>query len=703
MDEVSSVKGAASHGTLSTQQSQTSLYSSPEMVDFNSSALGGKLHAGSPGLSSSFVLVTDESVYGEAPLSPEYVQLHTKSSVGVGGAAVATTSSGNKSASETTSRATDPTGLHLGADVEPRALENAATSTPGFIRTENSVDEKVLSYVASTTRESGIQAKADVRDKYTQACPPGANKEKESTFNKTPSDRLQPLMSPLESPSEEIVDMSASTVLIERHVSQKEGRILKNNNKELRLKIKKLTEVLEQLQNENKRLKNESMSKDEVAAVRSALEDKERELKNVTEKLQNEIARLKNELKSKSELSAIESAVEKKERECRKRIEDLEEQQELELDQYRERLQSAVEYEAMTKEKLKENAKALEELKNTTIMLQEQLAISQREVEKSSERADHLHAKLQASETKRMVVESENSVLSEKVNRLMKELATLKHSSKHYHHHHQSQKVIDPEGSEGATSKHVEQEPVKQDHRVDTSQQGTDATKSEASLKPEIRSCPKPKPRQKYYEAHDPQRVNHDKVKQKEVSHRPRPAQALVAPKLQSVAHLQPVVAPRQQQGAAKCSPTPHDHSSSGAAVAYDPNNRPSFLPISGQKQSPPMPLLVPQEKPTLPLSDAQKLAATASWVQQLPEPEKKRNKHEEELPVATKGIEGNNSDSLSEERIEEITRQLKGENMIDCECPICGKVLHSRESDYGIQLHVEMCLQQSELSQQRF
>jgi hypothetical protein len=110
-------------------------------------------------------------------------------------------------------------------------------------------------------------------------------------------------------------------------------------------------------------------------------------------------------------------------------------------------------------------------------------------------------------------------------------------------------------------------------------------------------------------------------------------------------------------------------------------------------------------------LSEAQKLAATASWVQKLPEPKERKQKIEKQeqkdemsqasaLTVAGAGagvIGGNDLSSLSEERIEEITKQLKGGEGVVCECPICGKVLHSRESDYGVLLHVELCLQQSE------
>ena len=48
-------------------------------------------------------------------------------------------------------------------------------------------------------------------------------------------------------------------------------------------------------------------------------------------------------------------------------------------------------------------------------------------------------------------------------------------------------------------------------------------------------------------------------------------------------------------------------------------------------------------------------------------------------------------TESLSEERIEEIASQLRGAPVVVC--PVCQKVLHARENDYSVLLHVEYCL----------
>ena len=683
------------HNQLSPQRSQSSLYSTPEVVDLyqTASSLGKPrdLHSGSSGLSSSFVLVSDESNSGEPPFISDYIEVsegeskppRASAEVGVRGAT--STVDAACDLQQWPEKSVSDVAEKKGPPLEPRGM----------------------------TKEVGTQTSADIRDGCAQTLQE-VKEEKQPAATSTPTSEILEHSvlqgSPLEfvqSPSEEVVDMSASTVLIERHISQKEGRILKNSNKELRLKIKKLTEVLEQMQKENKRLKNEAESEIKVAAARSALEDKEREL--------------------------------------RRQMEVMEEQMELELEQYRNHLQQAMEDKQRSDEKLRENAELIVKLQKNIDTLQQQLTRTQEECDT---KVKELNSKLQASETKRTVTESENSVLSEKVNRLMKELITLKKSKHHHHHqadekskHHVHSSPRKDHHPEDITSKcGEEQKQVKQDHlevQSGSTSQGGDAAKSEASQAQHvIRACPKPKPRQKFYEAHDPH-AGH-KAKPKDV--KPKPVQAMVAPKLQSVAHLQPVISQQQlpnntkhgrellvpyhqQQQTAK--PPPQ------VPPVEDQLHRPSFLPLRGQTKPPP-PQAQAQVQAPLPLSNAQKLAATASWVQQLPEPkppkaEKKVNEKQKEQAEASAlttrwdeavnqpaGVPqsrqlqgqaaamtatGNDLSSLSEERIEEITRQLKGEsggNAIVCECPICGKVLHSRESDYGVLLHVELCLQQS-------
>ena len=384
------------------------------------------------------------------------------------------------------------------------------------------------------------------------------------------------------------------------------------------------------------------------------------------------------------------------------------------------------------------------------------------------------------------MTESENSVLNEKVSHLIKELAALK-KSKHHHHHHQhssdersKEHPGAPSSSNGlppiikgqsiedvATKSGKEQELTKEEKLSSASQfqgsGGDDISKFETNLvlHDDLKAStpPKPKPRQKQsHQPHKPQLLQalaqtgsstsassaagltqkaSKPDKHGRPPNRPPPVQALVAPKLQSVAHLQPLqqlptgakygqeyLPPyyhhrdQQQQVLKATPPKVHGTSVGAGAAAVGPGriDRPSFLPLKGK--SPPVPLQLVEPQPPPPLSEAQKLAATASWVQQLPEPKEikqkienqerkiadnKADKQKDEIPQASAltvtGAVGGGNDlsSLSEERIEEITRQLKGDGGVVCECPICGKVLHSRESDYGVLLHVELCLQQAE------
>ena len=796
------------NGPLSPQVSQTSLYSSPELlprVDLyqTGSSLGpGKT---SDGLSSSFVLISDESHSGEQPLSSEYVEISERAAVvkksssssqghhdqatvantidpssRIGSMSTNTTAKRGSDASHGAVKAASPLCLPGGSESTTASevtvqkwLEESvvqrSTSAGVTVPMEKAggllpLKPKIASLVGVGTQtvDHGHPYGIKLRNGATQTLPEvkdSEDKRQPTVAATTPTSILGGLddqMSPLNSPGDEIVDMSASTVLIERHVSQKEGRMLKNSNKELRLKIKKLTDVLEQMQKENKRLKNEIESGPvKIAEAQSvALADKERE--------------------------------------HRRQIEEIEEHQEMEIEQYRKEIQKAAEYEERAEEKLKENARMIAELQKTISELQEQLVHAQDESNKYLQEVEVLTLKLKACETRASVTESENSVLNEKVNHLMKELTALKKSKHHHHHHHQhssdersKEYPGAPSSSNGqvppiikgqsiedvATKSGKEQEELTKQEKLSSASQsgGDDISKLEANLVPhddlKASTPPKPKPRQK--QSHQPphkpqllqalaqtgsstsasnaagltQKASKPSSKQGQPPKRPPPVQALVAPKLQSVAHLQPLqqlpigakygqeyLPPYyhhhdKQHQASKATPLKVHGASVGAgAAAVGPGriDRPSFLPLKGK--SPPMPLQLvePQvqvghAQPPPPLSEAQKLAATANWVQQLPEPKERKQKIEkqeqkvtdkqrDEMPqVSTLTVTGeavvggNDLSSLSEERIEEITRQLKGDGGVVCECPICGKVLHSRESDYGVLLHVELCLQQAE------
>ena len=803
------------NGPISPQVSQTSLYSSPELLPrVDSYQTGSSLGPGktSDGLSSSFVLISDESHSGEQQLSSEYVEISERAAVvnksssssqshhdqatlanttdpssRIGSLSTNTAAKRGSEASHGTVKAASPLCLPGDAESATTASEVSvqkwleesvvqhSTTSPGFtVPMEMAGGLLPLKPKITSLSEVGTQTAGHShsyvrksRDGTTQTLPEikdsKDNHRQPTVAATTPTSilddhaGLDDQISPLNSPGDEVVDMSASTVLIERHISQKEGRMLKSNNKELRLKIKKLTDVLEQMQKENKRLKNEIESGPmKIAEAQSA-------------------------------------ALADKEREYRCLIEEMEERQEMEIEQYQREIRKAAEYEERAEEKLKENARLITELQKTISELQEQLVQAQDESKQHLQEVEVLDLKLKACETRASVTESENSVLNEKVNHLMKELTALKKSKHHHHHHHQhssdERHPGAPSSSNGqvppiikgqsiedvATKSGKEQELTKEEKLSSASQYqgsgGDDISKLEANLvlydDLKASTPPKPKPRQRQsHQPHKPQLLQalaqtgsstsassaagltqkaSKPDKQGRPPNRPPPVQALVAPKLQSVAHLQPLqqlptgakygqeyLPPYyhhhdKQQQALKATPPKVHGASVGAgagagAAAVGPGriDRPSFLPLKGK--SPPVPLQLVEHQahvqPPPPLSEAQKLAATANWVQQLPEPKEikqkienqerkiadnKADKQKDEIPQASvltvAGAVGGGNDlsSLSEERIEEITRQLKGDGGVVCECPICGKVLHSRESDYGVLLHVELCLQQAE------
>ena len=756
MDDSTLLHGNAyeSYGVLSPQRSVRS--ESPELIDFypTHSSVGGvqsETSFDSRGLGSSFVVVTDESNVGvPRDLSSEYVRvdsvddddMKTKSQMFASGPPSATSFagedergsslrllSGEKSISCSTaldvidssaerevqlphesvvslSYSSSTSEINLSgvksikepttfdhdseqfASQDVQQLSKASnwslvsTSSATCILDQNMVTsaEPLLNQNVEAplklpvmSEEKKIQTTPDIRDWSTQTSPVRKSSKQDPTASASnlifqEDTEFSPFV--VDPPSDEVVDMSASTVLVERHISQKEGRILKSNNKEQRLKIKKLTEVLEQMRKELDKLRNEMESKSKDDDMKSAMILKEKELRRHIEELEDE-HKLEVE-KYKVELEECKVKLEKYKTELEKC--------EVELEEQRNRSQEA---EERSQKKLVENEKVIVELQSAINTLQEQIMESKKELEKSEKMVKDLLSQLQASGTKNIITETEISVLKEKIDHLMKELADPKKSKHHHqeHHHHQllddkSQHNVhrvheqsitrDPNRSEDVFSKpRKEPKPIEHDvHVAGSTSHGGDAGKaSESSLN----SYPKPKPRQ-YYEHHDPPHASHVHKSQP----KPRPVQALVAPRLPFVGHnLLPLVNDGEHL-------QPYHHH---LAVTKPP-------PAA-------------QAKPTPPLNDAQKLAATANWVHKLPEhDERKQNsdktvkeKQEDrgEYGVFNYPNRREKSD-LSEERIDELSRS---EGTV-ITCPICFQVLHSREK-YGIELHVERCLQQSQ------
>ena len=712
---------------LSPQRSQASLYSSPEVLPVDLYQTGGKPHDGSPGLSSSFVLISDVSNSGEQPLSSEYVEVQkveiqpedvntvsslegrvadtTRPNVVCPGTVTGSTSYVPKWLGESTQRS------HLfaaGALVPIETAKLLHVSKPEPLTFE--IGTQTSSHLSTHVRDGATQTLTEIKCSKKQL--PAVEATTPTSILEHPGLHDDLMSSPLASPSDEVVEMSASTVLIERHISQKEGRMLKSSNKELRLKIKKLTEVLEQMQKENKLLKNESESGKEIGSAQSALDDKESEHK--------------------------------------RQIEEMKKEQATEWEHHKKEIQKAVEYEERMKEKFEENAKVIADLQMSVSALQKQLVEAEETSKKYSTEVEALTLKLEACETKALVTESENSVLNVKVNHLIKELSALKRSKHHHHHHlhHHQQQQSDERSKEHVNSGNKEKKPPMMDQSMEdvaaksdeqelskvdnlekhagaVSTKTGDEAKVEASVENDVKSSlshPKPRPRQRHHHALAGSNAVLNKASKPKETRPPsnRPVQALVAPKLPSVAHLQPLhklpigakygqlcLQPEDQKQWVSKQTLPVAHRES-VLENEGRQDRPSFLPLKGKTL---VPLQLAKQPPPSP-SEVQKLAATANWVQQLPEPKQRVEKHkqknvdktekqrddpEREASVLSAAAGGDDLNSLSEERIEAITRELKGDSGVICECPICGKVLHSRESDYGVLLHVELCLQQSE------
>lgn len=64
--------------------------------------------------------------------------------------------------------------------------------------------------------------------------------------------------------------------------------------------------------------------------------------------------------------------------------------------------------------------------------------------------------------------------------------------------------------------------------------------------------------------------------------------------------------------------------------------------------------------------------------------------------PPPPEEISSENIESLSEQHIDSIIVRLKG-GQHSFECPVCLRQLHSHETEYSAQLHVEQCLLDNE------
>lgn len=193
----------------------------------------------------------------------------------------------------------------------------------------------------------------------------------------------------------EMVDMSCSTVIIEKFITQREARMLKSANKESRAKIHKLSEILEE-------------KKIDIANLTKALAEKESRLSMMGESERRFEAAEKGLVDTISSLQ--EKVVEHRNREKEQKRQVLVLQEQLERNEStRKRTESL-------------NKKLLIE-KNTLEAKVKQLS---QENKATFDRSSKLSTQLQDSETKRGIEKSEKQVLQVKIDYLGAELCKIK-------------------------------------------------------------------------------------------------------------------------------------------------------------------------------------------------------------------------------------------------------------------------------------
>ena len=370
----------------------------------------------------------------------------------------------------------------------------------------------------------------------------------------------------IQSPAYE-VDMSASAVFVDQFTSQKEAKVLKNNNKELRQKIKKLTKLLEDMQHKKQALE---LQLAEGNFRVSALSDLESKLK------QTEISM----------------------------------------------------------ESLKEHVRLLTSENGT---LTEKVSVLRNDCKTQNDRNAKLLSKIQECETLSTVLASENAVLNVKVHHLEEHLQKLKRKEhrKREGERPSSGKRETHEPKEHKNHHAVASKPTKRDHQGSKPKLHESGTKSSEQILQEVR----PKPRVHHHHHHHHRTIlddpKHSKPEEKQPPKTSRPTELSLG------GIPQPTPAPRHSKGARK---------EPGASEGQN-------LLLKETKQ-----LKLPEEPHKVPGED--------------------------------------DTSSLSETRIQEIVSQLRGEELDDIKasspvavCPVCQKQLFARESEYGVQLHVEHCL----------
>lgn len=391
---------------------------------------------------------------------------------------------------------------------------------------------------------------------------------KPSSLASSYSDLSAVLASPL---GPEVTDMSSSTVIIEKHMTQREARMLKTANKDLRVKVHKLSEILEEKKGLVDSLTG-TLTENESRLLQ--MEEHMRSLEEEREKSENTAASFKHQLLKSN-------------------------QREKELQRQLLVIQNQVQRNENSRRKTEGLNKKLM-IENST--LEGRVKQLSQENKTIFERSSKLLTQLQDSETKREIERSEKNVLQVKIDYLVTELKKLKHDSQ-----------IVEQKAHSSRSKRAENVPpssselpptIGSTRRPPDLQLGTGSvlTHREEMSKPKQRLLPK-------YNAGDAQQRA-------------------------SNGHQQFVAKLEEEEVVSK-------YGSQGAG------GRNTRQPKEGESR---------QRNADHPMTGG----ALASQLE----------------PA------GGGSGSV---------------RVVDC--PICGKWLHARENDYGIMLHVEHCIQLSELA----
>ncbi len=480
-------------------------------------------------------------------------------------------------------------------------------------------------------------------------------------------------------------DMSSSTVIIEKHVTQREARSLKSSNRELRLKIHKLTEILEEKKDMLASL-TDSLLKQEVK-----LQETERsrtEFEEERKRWESSVAILKEKL---LEHARIEEELKHKLQSNKTKL--------LSIEGNRRMTESLNKKLLIEKSALEEKVKQLTQ-ENKTIF----------------ERSSKLLTQLQDSETRREILRSEKQVLQVKIDYLHAELRKIRVGEDEGRRRQEMVSGMERRAPVHSQEKrHAKMARQQQSFGKPNATHGELLNQQHSFSKTNATEYPRYAPNPKLQPPTT--RSESSNMKPPPTTNSPPPlsnppAQLQVRPNqlpILGVRNKPPKTnaAPKQTQPRAT-NAIPHTTNAKKDPVPVPSRHRDN--PVGGNDWN-------PKEKEggvverrrsdedyhCMPLEDfrhppaGEKGRGTSTS-----DPERQQG-----TTVETRHHQGGvaagskDTETLAEGRIEVLESQLKGggtdEGVASVECPICGKKLHSRENDFAIMLHVEYCIQLSE------